>query len=47
MNAKLKEDIEMHSKTLRNPNTQLQFKEYYYDKDKAKANRTAPTGGSK
>jgi hypothetical protein len=47
MNAKLKEDIDMQSKNLRNPNTQLQFKEYYYDKEKIKANRTAPTVGSK
>ena len=47
MNSKVKEDIEMQSKNLRNPNTQIQFKEYYFDRDKSKSNRTAPTSGSK
>jgi hypothetical protein len=49
MNAKLKEDIEIQTKSLRNPNTQKQFKEYYYDKEKANNNtrKTAPTASSK
>lgn len=47
MNAKLKEDIEMQSKNLRNPNTQKQFKDYYFDKDKVKNSITAPTSASK
>jgi hypothetical protein len=47
MNAKLKEDIEIQSKSLRNPNTQKQFKEYYYDKEKTNNPRkTAPTATS-
>lgn len=47
MNVKLKEDIEIQAKNLRNPNTQKQFKEYYYDKEKQKNQITAPTSASK
>jgi hypothetical protein len=49
MNPKLKEDIEIQAKSLRNPNTQKQFKEYYYDKEKSNTNtrKTAPTASTK
>ncbi len=47
MNPKIIEEMEVQTKNLRNPNTQKQFKEYFYDKDKIKGGvRTAPTSGS-
>ena len=50
VSAKLKEDIEMQSKNIRNPNIQKQFKGFYYDRDKfkkASTQKTAPTSASK
>jgi hypothetical protein len=47
-NPRLKEEIEIQTKNLRNPNTQKHFKDYYFDKDKLKAvTRTATTSGSR
>ena len=47
MNTKLKDEIEIQSKNLRNPNSQKQFKDYFFDKDKVKTSaKTAPTSGS-
>jgi len=48
INPKLKEDMELQCKNLRNPNIQKQFKEYFFDRDKLKnVGRTASTSGSK
>lgn len=47
INVKLKDDIDIQVKNLRNPNFQKQFKSYYYDKDKIKAHGRFPsTSGS-
>ncbi len=43
MNDKYKDDIEIHTKSLRNPNVQKQFKDYYFDKDKLKTASTRAT----
>jgi hypothetical protein len=44
----MKEDIELQAKNLRNPNTQKQFKDYYFDKDKTKSvAKTTSTTGTK
>ena len=48
MNPRLKEEIEVQSRNLRNPHIQKQFKDYYFDKDKFKSSvRTQPTSSSK
>jgi len=43
MNNKYKEEIEINTTSLRNPNVQKQFKDYYFDKDKEKSKVIAPT----
>lgn len=54
ISTKLKEDINMQNKHIRNPNVQKLFKNFYYDKDRVKLNnnsssraKTAPTSASK
>lgn len=50
ISTKLKEDINLQNKNIRNPNVQKLFKAFYYDKDKMKTNnttKTAPTSASK
>jgi len=43
MNDKYKDEIEIHTKSLRNPNVQKQFKDYYYDKDRMKSTASSRT----
>lgn len=50
ISAKLREDIAIQNKNVRNPNVQKLFKSFYYDKDKMRNNtttKTAPTSASK
>ena len=50
ISTKLREDIALQNKNVRNPNVQKLFKSFYYDKDKMRNNtttKTAPTSASK
>ena len=50
ISTKLREDIAIQNKNVRNPNVQKLFKSFYYDKDKMRNNtttKTAPTSASK
>lgn len=50
ISTKLKEDIAIQNKNVRNPNVQKLFKSFYYDKDRMRNNttsKTAPTSASK
>ena len=51
LSTKLREDINMQNKNVRNPNIQKLFKGFYFDKDKCRESNTttksAPTSASK
>jgi len=47
-NPRLKEEIEIQTKNLRNPNTQKHFRDYYFDMNRQRSvTRTATTSGSR